>query len=65
MLSSGGDDGAFVLVVHLLRACRLNVVGGGGIRFSVVVVVVVVAVVVGVVNVLLMRGLYSGDHLIK
>ena len=63
MLSSGGDDGAFVLVVHLLRACRPNVVGGGGIRF--LVVVVVVAVVGGVVDVLLMRGLYSGDHLIK
>ena len=36
LLSSGDGDGAFVLVVHLLRACRLSVVDGGDIRSLVV-----------------------------
>ena len=64
-LSSGDGDGAFVLVVHLLRAYRLSVVDGGDIRSLVVVAVVVVVVVdvVDVVDVLLMRVLYSVGHL--
>lgn len=65
LLSSGDGDGAFVLVVHLLRACRLSVVDGGDIRSLVVAVAVVVVDVVGVVDVLLMRVLYSVGHLFK